>query len=112
MSPHQRVATRGIGDLEQLGDVHAQGTRSRPSITVTTLPPTTISLTLPTVIPTRNLMKLGRAKTVAEAIANARADRIITVEPKVIDKDGKQVLTIPPDAGYGHVEEPLSSIRG
>lgn len=65
------------------------------------------------IFPTKmNLVKLGRAKTVAEAIAHARADRIVTVEPKVIDKDGKQVLTIPSDAGYGHVEEPLSSIRG
>lgn len=65
------------------------------------------------IFPTKmNLVKLGRAKTVAEAIANARADRIVTVEPTVISKDGKQVLTIPADAGYGHIEEPLSSIRG
>ena len=51
-----------------------------------------------------NLVKLGKSKTVAEAIAAAKADRIVTVEPKVIAKDGKQLLTIPDDAGYGKVE--------
>lgn len=65
------------------------------------------------IFPTKlNLVKLGQSKTVAEAIAKAKADRIVTVEPKVISKDGKQLLTIPPDAGYGVIEEPMSAVRG
>ena len=57
------------------------------------------------IFPTKmNLVKLGKAKTVAEAIANAKADPVVTVEPKVISKDGKQLLTIPDNAGYGKVE--------
>lgn len=65
------------------------------------------------IFPTKlNLVKLGRSKTVAEAIAKAKSDPIVTVEPKVISKDGKQLLTIPPDAGYGVIEEPMSAVRG
>jgi 8-oxo-dGTP pyrophosphatase MutT (NUDIX family) len=65
------------------------------------------------IFPTKlNLVKLGQSKTVAEAIAKAKTDRIVTVEPKVISKDGKQLLTIPPDAGYGVIEEPMSAVRG
>lgn len=65
------------------------------------------------IFPTKlNLVKLGQSKTVAEAIAKAKTDPIVTVEPKVISKDGKQLLTIPPDAGYGVIEEPMSAVRG
>jgi 8-oxo-dGTP pyrophosphatase MutT (NUDIX family) len=65
------------------------------------------------IFPTKmNLVKLGKAKTVSEAIANAKADRIVTVEPNVVTRDGNQFLTIPVEAGYGAIEEPLSSIRG
>ena len=65
------------------------------------------------IFPTKmNLVKLGKAKTVAEAIANAKADRIVTVEPKVIQRDGKQLLTIPEEAGYGKIEAPIDMLRG
>jgi 8-oxo-dGTP pyrophosphatase MutT (NUDIX family) len=65
------------------------------------------------IFPTKmNLMKLARAKTVADAIAAAKAAPIVTVEPKVVPKGDGQVLTIPENAGYGKVEEPLSSLRG
>lgn len=65
------------------------------------------------IFPTKmNLLRLGKAKTVAEAIANAKAAPIVTVEPKVVPKGDGQVLTIPEEAGYGKVEEPMSSLRG
>jgi 8-oxo-dGTP pyrophosphatase MutT (NUDIX family) len=65
------------------------------------------------IFPTKmNLLKLGRAKTVAEALARAKAEPIVTVEPKVMPKGDGQVLTIPEEAGYGKIEEPLSSLRG
>jgi len=65
------------------------------------------------IFPTKmNLLKLGKSKTVAEAIARAKSDPIVTVEPKVVPKGDGQVLTIPEEAGYGKIEEPLSSLRG
>lgn len=65
------------------------------------------------IFPTKmNLLKLGRAKTVADAIARAKTEPVVTVEPKVMPKGDGQVLTIPEEAGYGKIEEPLSSLRG
>lgn len=65
------------------------------------------------IFPTRmNLIKLGKAKSVAEALSTARATPVVTVEPKVEVIDGQQMLTIPEDAGYGKIAEPLTSIRG
>lgn len=64
------------------------------------------------IFPTRmNLLKLAQSKTAAEAIAAAKAAPVVTVEPKVVQKDGKPVLTLPPEAGYGVVEEPLDSLK-
>lgn len=65
------------------------------------------------IFPTKmNLLKLGKAKSVADALARAKAEPIVTVEPKVVPKGDGQVLTIPEEAGYGKIEEPLSSLRG
>jgi 8-oxo-dGTP pyrophosphatase MutT (NUDIX family) len=65
------------------------------------------------IFPTKmNLIKLGQSNTVAEALATARATPVVTVEPKVEIIDGQQMLTIPEDAGYGRIAEPLTSIRG
>lgn len=65
------------------------------------------------IFPTKmNLIKLGQSKTVAEALTTARATPVVTVEPKVEIIDGQQMLTIPEDAGYGRIAEPLTSIRG
>ena len=65
------------------------------------------------IFPTKlNLLKLGKAKSVSEALHLARSSRIVTVEPKVEARESGPVLTIPEDAGYGKVEEPMSSMRG
>lgn len=65
------------------------------------------------IFPTRmNLVKLGQAKTADAALSTARATPVVSVEPKVIQRDGKPFLTIPEEAGYGKIEEPMSSIRG
>lgn len=64
------------------------------------------------IFPTRmNLLKLAQFKTVAEAIEQTRKTPVVTVEPKVVQKDGKSLLTLPPEAGYGVIEEPLDSIK-
>lgn len=65
------------------------------------------------IFPTRmNLVKLGKSKTVADAIAQAKAEPVVTVEPTVISRDGQQFLKIPENAGYGKIEEPMTSMRG
>ena len=59
-----------------------------------------------------NLVRLGEATTVAQAIANAKASRIATIEPKMIERDGKRLITIPEDAGYSVTEAPVDALRG
>jgi len=63
------------------------------------------------IFPTRmNLQLLAEALDAADAIARAMARTLVTVEPKVEQRDGGQVLVLPPNAGYGAVAEPLSSV--
>jgi 8-oxo-dGTP pyrophosphatase MutT (NUDIX family) len=59
-----------------------------------------------------NVKKLGRSKTVADAIAAARRDPIVTVLPKVADTDRGRMLRIPVEAGYDVSEEPIESVGG
>jgi 8-oxo-dGTP pyrophosphatase MutT (NUDIX family) len=60
------------------------------------------------IFPTRmNLKMLAAHQTVADALAAAHARPVVTVLPWVEKRDGKPHLIIPPDAGYGAVEEPL-----
>jgi len=51
-----------------------------------------------------NLERVGRSKTVAEAIENTRHDPIITVMPEVRKTDKGRILHIPIEAGYGKAE--------
>jgi 8-oxo-dGTP pyrophosphatase MutT (NUDIX family) len=61
------------------------------------------------IFPTRmNLQLLAESRSVAQALAAAKARPVVVVEPKVEQKDGRPVLTLPPDAGYGVVTEFLS----
>lgn len=65
------------------------------------------------IFPTKmNLKVLGQSRTTAEAIAKARGTPVVTVEPKVETIDGKPMLTIPEEAGYGKIAELMNSIRG
>jgi 8-oxo-dGTP pyrophosphatase MutT (NUDIX family) len=58
-----------------------------------------------------NLTKLGRSRTVAEAIETARHARIVTVSPEVVDTPAGQVLRIPAEADYGLTELPASKVQ-
>jgi 8-oxo-dGTP pyrophosphatase MutT (NUDIX family) len=63
------------------------------------------------IFPTRmNLKLLAEASSAEDAVARARARALVTVEPKVGERNGERVLRLPPDAGYGEVEEPLSRV--
>jgi 8-oxo-dGTP pyrophosphatase MutT (NUDIX family) len=65
------------------------------------------------IFPTKmNLLKLAKSKTVTEALARAKSEPVVTVEPKVEMRGSQQVLTIPEEAGYGKIEEPMTSLRG
>lgn len=57
------------------------------------------------VFPTRlNLRKLAASRTVVEALATARAGRVVTVLPQVKRYPDRRVLQIPAEAGYGGSE--------
>jgi len=61
--------------------------------------------------PTRmNLKLLAEAADAADAVRRARARTLVTVEPKVVEGPRGRSLALPPDAGYGEVVEPLSSV--
>jgi len=57
-----------------------------------------------------NVRKLGRAKTVAEAIASARSERIVTVLPRIEKRGDTSLMVLPADAGYDVVEAPLAEV--
>jgi 8-oxo-dGTP pyrophosphatase MutT (NUDIX family) len=59
-----------------------------------------------------NLKLLAEASSAADCIARAEARDLVTVLPQVEQRDGKSVLVLPPNAGYGIVAEPLTTITG
>jgi 8-oxo-dGTP pyrophosphatase MutT (NUDIX family) len=62
------------------------------------------------IFPTKlNLVKLGKSKTVAEAIAAARADTVLPVTPWIENGPDGQVLRIRDDAGYEQTSESMRS---
>jgi 8-oxo-dGTP pyrophosphatase MutT (NUDIX family) len=58
-----------------------------------------------------NLAKLGRAKSVDDAIGRARAARIVTVCPEIVETDGKRLLRIPAEADYDVTEMDVTQLR-
>lgn len=65
------------------------------------------------IFPTRmNVQKLGRSKTVAEALAAARDGKIVTVLPQMMQGENGPYLKIPEEAGYDISIQPLSGMRG
>ncbi len=64
------------------------------------------------VLPTRlNLLKLGRSKTVAEALEAARRSEIVTVQPDLVETAAGPAFRIPAAADYGVTEVLVSSYR-
>lgn len=63
------------------------------------------------IFPTRmNLMLLAQARGAADAVARAAARTLVTVQPQIEARPSGRVLVLPPDAGYGVVEEPLENV--
>lgn len=64
------------------------------------------------IFPTRmNLLMIVDCKNTAQAIAEAKARKIITVEPKMDNSGAKPVLRIPKEAGYPIDFEEVENIR-
>lgn len=60
------------------------------------------------IFPTRmNLKLLAESHSASNAVARARARPLVAVNPELIERDGRRLLTIPADAGYGEVAEPI-----
>ena len=53
----------------------------------------------------RNLELLSEANSAADCVDRALARTIVPVLPRVLQRDGKNILTIPEDAGYGPASE-------
>src|SRR5215472_16967378 len=65
------------------------------------------------IFPTRmNLKLLAEASSADDAARRAAAREVVTVEPKVAERGGRRVLVLPPNAGYGDVEEPVGRALG
>lgn len=63
------------------------------------------------IFPTRmNLQLLAESTSAQTTISNSQARKLVTVLPQIEDRPGGRVLTLPTDAGYGVVAEPLSSV--
>jgi len=63
------------------------------------------------IFPTRmNVQLLAEATSAADCIARARGRTLVTVEPRIEDGPQGKVLTLPLDAGYGQVAEPLANV--
>ena len=57
-----------------------------------------------------SLQKLDRSRTTAEALAAARAERIVTVLPEVVERPNGRMVVIPAEAGYELNEYPARDI--
>ena len=63
------------------------------------------------IFPTRmNLQLLAESASGQEAVAQAAARTLVTVEPRVEQRPSGAVLIIPKDAGYGDVVEPVAGL--
>jgi 8-oxo-dGTP pyrophosphatase MutT (NUDIX family) len=64
------------------------------------------SIIFPTLM---NLRLLAEARDARDCIARARARSLVTVLPEVLVRNGETGLSIPSNAGYGEVWQPLSA---
>jgi 8-oxo-dGTP pyrophosphatase MutT (NUDIX family) len=59
-----------------------------------------------------NVKKLGLSATVAEAIQSAECQPVVTVFPRIEDRDGERWMVLPAEAGYEVSEAPISALMG
>ena len=60
-----------------------------------------------------NVKKLGRNRSVSQALERAQSETIVTVQPRLTkDPDGSLMMELPEEAGYDTVRAPLDALRG
>lgn len=57
------------------------------------------------------VQKLGRSRSVEDAIAAARSAPVVTVLPQVEERAGEKVMVIPAEAGYDVTAAPLADLQ-
>lgn len=63
------------------------------------------------IFPTRmNVQMLAEASSAEDCIERALNRKLVTVLPRIEERPEGKVLTLPPDAGYGEVAEPLERV--
>jgi hypothetical protein len=63
------------------------------------------------IFPTRmNLKLLAEASGAEDAVRRAAGRTLVTVQPQIQDRPHGRVLVLPPEAGYGAVEERLEDV--
>ncbi len=63
------------------------------------------------IFPTRmNIQLLAEASSAEDCLDRARSRTLVIVQPRIEDRPGGKVLTLPPEAGYGDVAEPLERV--
>ncbi|MFL2829684.1 MAG: NUDIX hydrolase [Alphaproteobacteria bacterium] len=64
------------------------------------------------IFPTKmNLEKLSKFRTVKEALDEIKKETVFTVEPKIEKNEDGVFLTIPEEAGYGLIKEPIENLK-
>ena len=64
------------------------------------------------IFPTKmNLEKLSKFRTVKEALDEVKKETVFTVEPKIEKNEDGVFLTIPEEAGYGLIKEPIENLK-
>jgi 8-oxo-dGTP pyrophosphatase MutT (NUDIX family) len=58
-----------------------------------------------------NVKKLGRSRSVAEALRAARSRPVVTVFPRIEERGGEMRMILPAEADYDVVEAPLDALR-
>ena len=59
-----------------------------------------------------NVKKLGRSATVSDALGAARDNPVVTVFPRIEERDGERWMVLPEDAGYEISEAPVAALMG
>lgn len=63
------------------------------------------------IFPTRmNLKLLAESADAGDALSRAAGRALVTVRPRLEERSSGPFLILPPDAGYGEVEEPLENV--
>lgn len=91
------------------GGESVDSTWTTPAVALTEAEAGRRTILFPTLL---NLRKLGRSRSVVEALERARREPVVTVLPRLERRDGRSVVRIPPEAGYDVSEASAGDLAG